>query len=717
MLKPLALGLFLIAFASVAQAKVPLPVPRPHVAAVPLPPTAPDRLADAVPLPAAMPSSLATPRSGREATDLAPPSAMAAAPTSAEAAQVKAALQRLKAGDLTGATVIRDQLRNPAARALVEWLCIRYASRQVGFTRIAAFLRDYPFWPDDALVRRRAEEALYLENVPAATVRAFFAGTSPQSALGRLAEARAALAAGNGAEAARLARAAWRDGDFSSDLERKVIDEFGRFIRAADDVSRAERLFYDGETTAALRAAARAPEVYREVAQARAAVARHKGAAAALGAVSAAGRRFAGYRFAEISYLLSENKPKQAAAVMLATTRDPEQRVNLHAWWWKDRWLARDLLDGGDPALAYRVAAGAVPGSATDQADAAFHAGWIALSFLHDAQRALPHFQTIVRIGTMPITRARGFYWTGRALEALGRRAEARHAYIQAAAYSTTYYGELAGARVGDHHITLPLPAGPSETARAAFSRRLAVRAIDLLYDIGAANEAVPLYHRMTEQANSSNAFMLLAALARRHRDTRSELMVAKGAIAAGYPLEGLAWPTSGIPEFRAPGDKVETAVVYAIARQESAFNTQAVSAAGARGLLQLMPATARRTARAVGVHFDPDRLTRDGAYNAALGSAHLGHLMAEFGGSYVLTFAAYNAGAARVYDWIQRYGDPRDPNVDPVNWVERIPYTETRNYVQRVMENVEVYRARLHGHTRCDILADLSRGRMPRTQ
>jgi soluble lytic murein transglycosylase len=129
------------------------------------------------------------------------------------------------------------------------------------------------------------------------------------------------------------------------------------------------------------------------------------------------------------------------------------------------------------------------------------------------------------------------------------------------------------------------------------------------------------------------------------------------------------------------------------------------------------MPATARRTARAVGVRFDPDRLTRDGAYNAALGSAHLGHLMAEFGGSYVLTFAAYNAGTARVDDWIQRYGDPRDPNVDPVNWVERIPYTETRNYVQRVMENVEVYRARLRAHARCDILADLRRGRMPRTQ
>jgi soluble lytic murein transglycosylase len=712
-LKALAAGLSLTIFTGVAAAAVPLPVPRPHMATVPLPRVAPL----AVPLPLTMPPRLADDRSGRDATDHAPPEEIAAPPSEADADQVKSALARLKAGDLAGATAIREQLRNPAARALVEWLCIRYASRTVGFPRIAAFLRDYPAWPDTALVRRRAEEALYLENMPPAVIRSFFAGSAPTSALGRLAAARAAIAAGDIRKGANLARAAWREDDFGTDVERKAVAEFGRYFKAGDEISRAERLFYDDQVSDALRAAARAPAIYQAVAHARAAVQRHRNAAAALAAVPPAGQRFAGYQFAKITYLLEAKKFKEAAAVTLASTRDARQKVDLHSWWERRRWLARDLVDAGEPALAYRVAAGALTGSDADLADAAFHAGWIALSFLHDPGRALPHFQAIARVGSTPITRSRAFYWTGRALEAMGHRADARRAYARGAAYSTAYYGELAGARIGAAYIALHTPSGPSATARAAFSRRLGVRAINLLYDIGAGSEAVPLYIQISKQAKSADAFMLAAGLARRHHDTRALVMVAKAAIADGYRLEDSAWPTGGIPEFRALGNKVETAVVYAIARQESAFYPAAVSGAGARGLLQLMPATAKRTARAVGVRFDERRLTSDAAYNATLGSAHLGKLMARFGGSYVLTFAAYNAGAVRVDDWIRRYGDPRDPSVDPVNWVERIPYAETRNYVQRVMENVEIYRARLHGHGGCNILADLSRGAMPATQ
>ena len=150
--------------------------------------------------------------------------------------------------------------------------------------------------------------------------------------------------------------------------------------------------------------------------------------------------------------------------------------------------------------------------------------------------------------------------------------------------------------------------------------------------------------------------------------------------------------------------------MVYAIARQESAFNPGAVSSAGARGLLQLMPATAKQTASSVGLPFSKARLTTDPAYNATLGAAHLGELVENFGGSYVMTFAAYNAGPSRVAAWVKAYGDPRDPKVDVVNWIELIPFTETRNYVQRIMENLQVYRARL-GSPALTIEADLKRG------
>jgi soluble lytic murein transglycosylase len=679
-----------------AAVHVPLPAPRPE----PRPPAA-----VAAPLPA--PSSIqAAPASVREAARVA------TVPAAGTAAAVKSALARLKAGDLAGATAIRDQLSDPAARALVEWLSVRYASRQVGFRRIAAFLRDYPSWPDDSMIRRRAEEALYLEDSSPPDIRAFLAGTLPTTALGRLAAARAALAAGDRRGAALLARRAWREGDFTADVQKQILREFGRFLEPGDQVARAERLFYDGDIDSALRAAERAPALYQAVAKARAAVARHRpNAKAALDAVPADARGFAGYLYARTSYELAAEAPKAAAAAALAAPAGAAALVDTHAWWEKRRWLARDLLDGGDAATAYRVAAGGTETRPADIADAEFHAGWIALRFLEDPRTALRHFTAIERVGTTPITRARALYWTGRALSAAGRGADARAAYQRAAAFSTTYYGELAGAEIGRPDITLRAVPGPSAASEAAFRRGLAVRAIGLLYAIDADSEAVPLYREMTERAIGADTYVLLADLARDHHDPRALLMVGKGAVAAGYPLESLAWPTAGIPSYRALGDKVETAVVYAIARQESAFQAEVVSAAGARGLLQLLPATARRTAKAVGVHFDARRLTSDPAYNAALGAAHLGHLMSEFGGSYLLTFAAYNAGSARVADWIRRYGDPRDPRVDPVDWVERIPFTETRNYVQRVMENVEVYRSRLNRHAPCNIVADLRRG------
>ena len=187
-------------------------------------------------------------------------------------------------------------------------------------------------------------------------------------------------------------------------------------------------------------------------------------------------------------------------------------------------------------------------------------------------------------------------------------------------------------------------------------------------------------------------------------------LQIGKTAAVRGMPVETLAFPTEAIPA-SAKMPNVEKSVVYAIARQESAFNPEAISRAGARGLLQLMPDTARHVAKSIGLPYSKARLTSDPAYNATLGAAHLGDLVDNFGGSYVMTFAAYNAGASRVAQWVKQHGDPRDPKVDVVDWIELIPFTETRNYVQRIMENLQVYRARM-GEPALVIETDLKRGK-----
>jgi soluble lytic murein transglycosylase len=629
-------------------------------------------------------------------------------PSVAEAPLIKQAIALLDKGQLSAAMEVRAQLRDRAALALFDWLSIRAASRQIGFSTIVGFLDSNPDWPARTLVRKRAEEALYLEDLDAGTVRSFIGNQRPESGLGKLALARIS----DRATAARLVKSVWREEDLSADLEKKISTEFGGLLSQDDYAARAEHFFFENEIGAAQRNAARASSTYQAIAKARTAVLRKsKDADALLAAVPSSARRYPGYQYAVIDRLLRQDKHKEAAQIMTEVTRDPVALVDTNAWWEKRRWLARDMLDLGDARMAYRVAAGHANTKPADVADAEFHAGWIALRFLNDPATARKHFAEIARVGLTPITRARGDYWLGRTEEAAGRSAAAQSFFASAARYGSTYYGQLAKARLGGGAVPIQV-VKPSAAARAAFDRSLAARALRLLYAAGAREKALPLYAETAEGLRDAASLTLLAEIAEKNKDPRCLLVVGKAGVANGFPLEAASWPTSGVPSFKAVGPSIEPAVVHAIARQESAFHVTAASGAGAKGLLQMLPETARRTAGKVGMSFDASRLATDGAFNATLGAAHLGELAANYDGSYIMTFVAYNAGPGRVRDWVQRYGDPRNPSVDPVDWVERIPFTETRNYVQRVMENVQVYRSRFGVRAPQNIDADLRRGR-----
>ncbi len=213
------------------------------------------------------------------------------------------------------------------------------------------------------------------------------------------------------------------------------------------------------------------------------------------------------------------------------------------------------------------------------------------------------------------------------------------------------------------------------------------------------------------ERLTDTAVLAALGEVTARHKDARGMLLLGKSALGRGQPLEHYAFPTLGIPEYRAIGPAIEPAVVYAIARQESTFNPKTISSARAMGLMQVTPAAGRYVAKKFGAPYDEKRLLSDQTYNVQLGAAELGDLYADYRGSHILTFAGYNAGRGRVRDWIARYGDPRDPKVDPIDWVEQIPFSETRNYVQRVLENLQVYRVRFGGGSKLLIEADLRRG------
>ena len=365
--------------------------------------------------------------------------------------------------------------------------------------------------------------------------------------------------------------------------------------------------------------------------------------------------------------------------------------------WRERRGSARRLIELGDAATAYRIVREAAPpGNPYYRAEYHFMAGWIALRFLNDPPTALEHFARIDEGSTDPVVRARAAYWRGRAAEAAGRFEEMRAQYEAAARHPTAYYGQLANARLGLGEIALR----SSQLELEPGTARELVHAADILYSIGERDLAISF---MTDLAKESNDVASVAAVGQvtaRYNDAQTMLLIGKTALARGMAMDQYAFPDIGVPLYSAIGPQLDRCVVYSIARTESGFNQRDRSPANAVGLMQVTPEAGRDTAKRFGIAYDWNRLVSDPVYNTQMGAAEVGALLKEYRGSYVMAFAGYNAGRGRVAEWVAKHGDPRDPKVDAVDWVERIPFSETRNYVQRVMENLQVYCARFGAST-----------------
>ncbi|WP_430910880.1 transglycosylase SLT domain-containing protein [Methylobacterium sp. sgz302541] len=661
---------------------------------------------------------IAFPAPGLSAT---PPAPIPEVPDPARAARsgdtdvtlLRQAIDFYRKGKVADGDRLRDGFGDPAAKALLEWLAIR-AGAGIGFERTVAFARANPDWPAGPMLRRRAEEALLSERKSPAVVRAYFGASKPASAPGKFALALAFKAEGLDADAADLVRDLWRAETFGRSLEAKVTDAFPGVLTRIDHRFRMERALLKEDWETAGRAASYAGGGYATLVRARRAVEdKSSGAAAALAAVPPSLRNDSSYIFSRAQYLRRADKPAEAAAVLATAPSNGEVLVDGDEWWVERRIVARKLLDLGDARTAYTVADAHSARTVEKRIEAEFHAGWIALRFTNEPAVATAHFDRALAIAETPISLARAAYWRGRAAEAAGETDRARGFYEKAALQPIAYYGQLARAKLGQKDLPLRSPSELDAASRKAFEGRLCVRALRLLGEASLKELALPLYIDTAQKLTNPAELQALGDLATEMKDARALVAVGKLAVQRGLPLDAHAYPTIGIPAFEAFSavPLVERAMVFAIARQESQFDPRAQSGVGARGLMQMMPATAQRTARRVSASYDQDRLTSDPAYNARLGQAHLGELMEDWKGSYILAFASYNAGGGNVKKWIDAYGDPRKADVDPVDWVERIPFTETRNYVQRVMENLQVYRNRLDATSALLIDGDLHRG------
>jgi soluble lytic murein transglycosylase len=640
------------------------------------------------------------------------PAAMAATSSTpqADADAVENVIELIRKHRPDDATQAEAAISDPVAQKLAEWIILRSDDNNASVERYRAFIAANPSWPSQTFLRRRIEAALWDDHRDDATVWSWFENESPLSAKGKFALARVLIGRGERANAERLVRDAWRNDGMSEDTENTALDLFGALLTPGDQKARMDLFLYGtDQEAAAMRAAKRLGSDAVALAKARIA-SNHKSsnARALLEQVPHEMRGDAGYIFSRIQLLRREEKFTEAAELMMSAPRDPNRLYNVDEWWIERRLLSRKMLDVGENRTAYLIARdAALPARDIYKTEQEFTAGWIALRFLTDPATAAQHFARIGVGSVNPTTLARAGYWQGRAAEAAGRAQEARAAYSAAAEQSTSYYGQLARAKLGLPQIEL----NNAPSARGRGIERLeVVRAVALLYALDERELAIPIFGDMGDNGDP-DALVGLGELASRNGDARAMLLMGKAALNRGLPFDFYAYPVNGVPPFRSIGPDVEQSVIFAIARQESAFNPAVVSPAQAYGLMQVTPDAGRYVCKKYGANFDLGRMKNDPVYNAALGAAELGGLIEDYRGSYIMTFAAYNAGRGSVKKWIDRYGDPRDPKVDAVDWVEQIPFAETRNYVQRIMENLQVYRARFGGGTRLQIEADLHRG------
>jgi peptidoglycan lytic transglycosylase len=582
----------------------------------------------------------------------------------------------------------------PVAVKMVEWMRLGGENSGARFEEIAAFLTANPDWPDKKRLRRRAEEAI-TPDLPNDLVLAWFAKSPPETPDGAFQYARILEATGRVDDAARIVRDAWAAMEMGKRQAEDFRRRFHKYIRQEDDAALLDRLLWDREVAPARRQLRYLPKEYRALTESRIAfMIRSRKAPRSLRAVTPALQNDPGLIFEQVRYNRRNRKPETAVEILL---RHPKLTAGPRSdrWWRERQYLVRWALSEDDAETAYKLVATHVQSSGSDFAEAEWLAGWIALRKLDKPQQALRHFQALYDYVTYPVSRSRGAYWLARTYEVLEQNNTATRWYREAAVHVTRFYGQLAaGHLLKAERPTLPPEPAPTAAQVTAFEASELPRVVRLMASLDRRNELRTFMMAIAGAAKQPVDWSLAARLAQDVGRYDLAVSVAKLALREGVILSDTGYPTLE-PANGNAAQFPDPHILHAVVRQESAFDMEAISHAGARGLMQIMPQTALRVARALNVPYSAAKLTHDPTFNLRIGQAYLALMLDEYDGSLILAFAAYNAGPIRVERWLQRYGDP-GPNIyDAIDWTESIPFTETRTYVQRVIENLTVYRSR----------------------
>ena len=578
------------------------------------------------------------------------------------------------------------------AKAL-KWLYYKSFKNKATFSEITNFIQQNSDWPHINSLIQQAEQKIN-DNTPNELIFAWFRDNKPQTPRGVIRYAILLKKTGKIAQAKAIIRRNWVDMDMNRAEENDLRLYFKKWIRAKDNETRLERLLWQGNIYAAKRQARRVNGDLRLLANARIALRQRKGGVDnAIAKIPKKLLNHPGLVYERMRWRAKKGRDADAIE-LLELGIDESQYPKL---WWKQRGkLARKALKDNKIDLGYQLASNHQASSGFAFADAEWLSGWIALRYYDKPTIALEHFSLMYQGVTYPVSLARASYWAGRAASKIGDTALAQKWYQKSSRHVSSFYGQLAAAEINytgkivkfEEYI-------PTKTEQEQFNNQELTKLIPMLAQINANMPLKQIMRFQIKHAGSEVEFILLARLANRINRKEYSVYAAREAIKQGFILSDIGYPIMNMPKFA----KLNKVIAMSIIRQESAFKIDAKSRVGARGLMQLMPATAKNTAKKARMKYNKEKLSKDSEYNINLGSYYLSNLINKFNGSLPMAFAGYNAGPHRSKRWAKENGDPRLSLEKAIDWIELIPFNETQNYVQRVLENMVVYQNKINGH------------------
>ena len=596
------------------------------------------------------------------------------------------------------------KIKDPLLADVLNWHYLTSHGSPGDYSDVKKFLGKRPDWPKRNTIVKRAEETIPSSMKAEEMLGAIADMGGPISAMGQVRYGEALLKVGKKDAATLTLRAVWVEGNFTTAQEKRFYRRHKKLLTKSDHLKRLDRLIWEKRSYKAKRQLWKIDKKMRNLAIARIWLMRKEGNVdKAIADVPKNLRSDPGLLYERLRWRRRKGRLDGSIEILDMT---PANVPHPEIWWVERAYLARLALRKKRPIDAYKIASKhSLPQESPAQfSDAEWLSGWIALRFLNQPKVAKKHFENMFKSVSYPVSKARGAYWSGRAEEKMGNINLAQGKYKQAALYPTTFYGQLGQKKLGQDisgkmlsktkaplHHEVEIKSSDAER----LSKHPLARAIRILAEIGEQKRMRSFVLALATMGHGDSWREAVAELSSASGRVDLSLRIRKKAHRLGSPLRGSAYPAIDTPNLK-NGASVETPLVLAVIRQESSFYPGARSGAGARGMMQVMPTTAKKVARSVNIRFSRDKLLQDPNYNMVIGQTYLASLIEQFKGSYILALAAYNAGPNRAKKWIRNHGDPRDEKIDAVDWIEMIPFDETRNYVHRVIGNLHVYRQKL---------------------